>query len=125
MRICNAGFCDGSRCRSRCDGTGRCASCGAVPCTFIDPGSTDDRRCWHGECRIATVPDERVRARLRLNAEIRSHLLENWGRFERVESRGSKGRNRLARMVRAIRKQGELDLGVAVPALVWGAAFNT
>lgn len=104
-----------------------------VPCLFPPRGvalqlsllggpPTSSYRCWHRGCQIATIDDPRVRARLMLNGEIRWHLLENWARFERATPRGSAARNRLARLILAIRRAGKLDLGVAVPALLWAAA---
>ena len=91
-----------------------------VPCTIL-PTNTEGT-CVHEKCRIASIPDERIRRRLTLNNEIRWHLLENWARFERAEARGSKSRNRVAKMIREIRKRGELSLAVVIPALLWGAA---
>lgn len=101
-----------------CDDYGG-ADCGCAPCTIAHPSWGPDPRCWHTECRIAAVPDPRVRARLTQNARIRDWL-GNWGRFDRATERGSTGRNRLARFVRALRRAGpEHDPYSLCPALAW------
>jgi len=83
------------------------------PCTLYAGG-----RCLHFECRLATLPSD-LAQKIRRNHDVRWHLLEGWGRFDRQKPRGSKERRILAIVCRAMRK-GEIDLGQAVPALLWG-----
>lgn len=89
-----------------------------VPCLVLKPLGTHS--CFHRPCRLALLP-EKLAERFRINDGIRDNLLTNWGRFQRAMPRGSNERKILAGVVRKMRSHG-MNLGDAVPALMWSVA---